>query len=83
MHSANNLNSLAGSDTTAVALRAIFYHLIKNPDKYLKLQQEIDDAQVNGKLSEYITFEESQKLPYLYVRSVSDELYALLIHLLL
>ncbi len=56
----------AGSDTTAIALRAILYFLMKNPAKMAKLQNEIDDADKAGKLSSMIQDEEARKeLPYL------------------
>lgn len=35
-------NITAGSDTTAILLRAIFYHLLRNPSTLGKLQAEID-----------------------------------------
>lgn len=55
----------AGSDTTAIALRAVVYFLCKNPDRLIKLQAEIDDAERLGALSETITYAEALKLPYL------------------
>jgi cytochrome P450 len=58
-------NLIAGSDTTGISLRSCFYYLMKNPAAYRKLMAEIDDADKNGLLSEYVTFEESLKLPYL------------------
>lgn len=58
---------LAGSDTTAISLRACFYYLIKNPRTYKKLISEIDGAEKNGQLSEYVTYEECLQLPYLCV----------------
>ncbi|OQO09835.1 hypothetical protein B0A48_04187 [Cryoendolithus antarcticus] len=59
-------NVFAGSDTTAIALRAILYFLMKNPEKMKKLQKEIDDAQRAGKLSAVISDKEVRtELPYL------------------
>lgn len=55
----------AGSDTTAIALRAVVYFLCKNPGKLRKLQSELDDAEKNGKLSEPITYAEALSLAYL------------------
>ena len=56
----------AGSDTTAIALRAILYFLIKNPHKMKVLLQEIDDADRAGRLSDPISDKESRgELPYL------------------
>ncbi|KAH8883489.1 cytochrome P450 [Thozetella sp. PMI_491] len=62
-HLANNL--LAGSDTTAISLRAVFYYLVRHPDCYKKLQAEIDQADRDGKLSNNITYAECLQLPYL------------------
>ena len=46
-------------------MRSIFYHVLKNPDVYARLQKEIDDADAQGKLSKCVTFAESNTLPYL------------------
>ncbi|RMZ67300.1 cytochrome p450 oxidoreductase [Pyrenophora seminiperda CCB06] len=54
-------NMVAGSDTTAISLSAILYYLLKNPDSFQKLRREIDDR----KTSHFITFKESQEMPYL------------------
>ncbi|KAK3182230.1 Cytochrome p-450 [Lecanicillium sp. MT-2017a] len=62
-HLSNNL--LAGSDTTAISLRAVFYYLIKNPRCYEILQAEIDAADRNGKLSKHVSYAECLQLPYL------------------
>jgi cytochrome P450 len=56
---------LAGSDTTAVALRAIFYFVVKNPLVYKKLMAEIDEHDKAGKLSSLITYEQASAMPYL------------------
>ncbi|KAG4411863.1 hypothetical protein IFR04_015003 [Cadophora malorum] len=61
----------AGSDTTSTALIAIFYFLHKHPEKLAKLQEEIDTAFIDGKLTYPIRFSESNKLPYL--RAVVNE----------
>lgn len=56
----------AGSDTTVIALRAIFHPLMCNPDIYKKLMEEIDDATEEGRLSKpNVQFAEATKLPYL------------------
>ncbi|KAK5465517.1 hypothetical protein LTS15_002080 [Exophiala xenobiotica] len=36
----------AGSDTTAISLRAILYYLLKNPEKKAKLIQEVDKTAI-------------------------------------
>lgn len=56
---------LAGSDTTAVALRAIFYYVVKNPHVYKKLMAEIDEHDGAGKLSSLVTYEQASAMPYL------------------
>ena len=61
----NPTSRLAGSDTTAIALRACFYYIVKSPRVYKRLVQQIDEADRQGLLSEYITYEECLKLPYL------------------
>lgn len=55
----------AGSDTTAIAFRSLFYHLIKNPDVYKKLQKEIDHAFGSGQLKSPVKFSEAIKLDFL------------------
>ncbi|KAJ9612104.1 hypothetical protein H2200_003701 [Cladophialophora chaetospira] len=62
-HLSNNI--IAGSDTTAISLRAVFYYLLKTPMVYKKLVTEIGEADSNKQLSSLITFEESLKLSYL------------------
>jgi hypothetical protein len=55
----------AGSDTTAITLSSIFYHLLKYPKMYQRLQGEIDTAAKEGRASNPVTFKEAQELPYL------------------
>ena len=55
----------AGSDTTAITLSSIFYHLLRYPQTWQRLQQEIDTAAAEGKISDPVTFKEAQELPYL------------------
>lgn len=56
----------AGSDTTAVALTSIFYHLHRQPTVLAKLRAEIDDAFATGALSYPLRFHDCIKLPYLH-----------------
>ncbi|UPL02773.1 hypothetical protein LCI18_013707 [Fusarium solani-melongenae] len=56
---------LAGSDTTGISLRSIFYYLLHDKSAYKTLQNEIDEADRAGKLSPIITFSESLELEYL------------------
>ncbi|KAH6670072.1 cytochrome P450 [Halenospora varia] len=55
----------AGSDTTAITLSSIFYHLMKFPNTYNRLRDEIDNAAKEGRISDPLTFKEAQELPYL------------------
>ncbi|KIW20254.1 hypothetical protein PV08_00829 [Exophiala spinifera] len=61
----NGDNVAAGSDTTGIALRAIFYHLMKTPACLRRLVEEIDRAEEAGQLSNLVTWHESSRLPYL------------------
>lgn len=58
-------NVFAGSDTTAIALRAMIYFLCKNPHCMQTLLDEIDQADRAGKLSTPISYREAAALPYL------------------
>src|SRR6201995_4805432 len=53
---ANLLGRFAGSDTTAIALRAIFYYLLKNPSCYAKLREELNQAESTNSFSESVTY---------------------------
>ncbi|KAJ9204907.1 hypothetical protein DTO166G4_7697 [Paecilomyces variotii] len=58
-------NVFAGSDTTAIAMRAILYLLLRHPEKLAKVRDEIDRADREGKLSNFISYRESlSSLPY-------------------
>jgi cytochrome P450 len=58
-------NIQAGSDTTAIFLRTLFYNLLKHPETLQKLRTELEDAKSKGELSEIVTWKESRELPYL------------------
>lgn len=59
-------NVFAGSDTTAIALRAIVYFLCRNPKCMERLVQEIDTADKQSLLSDPISYKEATtSLPYL------------------
>ncbi|KAL3424553.1 pisatin demethylase [Phlyctema vagabunda] len=55
----------AGSDTTAIAFRSLFYHLMHNPDVYRKLEVELDKAVKEGRLSMPPSYKEASQQPYL------------------
>lgn len=58
--------SFAGSDTTAISIRAILYYLMKAPEAMRKLVDEIDEANAAGRLSRpRLKYAEAVKLPYL------------------
>ncbi|PYH41760.1 cytochrome P450 [Aspergillus saccharolyticus JOP 1030-1] len=60
-----NSNIIAGSDTTAISLSAILYHLLRNPAMLARLRQEVDEFTAQGRCSARVTFKESQAMPYL------------------
>lgn len=61
--------AFAGSETTAISLAAVFYHLLKNPTCYQRLMHELDTAVSDGSMEDrpnnLVTWAESQQLPYL------------------
>lgn len=55
-------NLVAGSDTTAISIRAVLYYLLKTPPAYHRLCEEIRQADLpDGSVS----WANSQRLPYL------------------
>lgn len=38
------VNLIAGADTTAITVRAIFYHVLRNPSVYRRLKEEVAAA---------------------------------------
>lgn len=56
---------MAGADTTSILAAAVMYHLLKNPFSLSILRKEVDDAAAEGRISRYVTWKESQTLPYL------------------
>lgn len=61
-------NMFAGSDTTAISLRAIFYNLIRNPEKLSKLRAEFDEAETKNifeKNNPLVRWNDVRELPYL------------------
>jgi cytochrome P450 len=58
-------NITAGSDTTAIMLRTIFYHLLKHPSTMSKLLTELRIAAQQGAISPIVTWKQSRELPYL------------------
>ncbi|KAF9693475.1 hypothetical protein EKO04_008401 [Ascochyta lentis] len=61
-------NMFAGSDTTAISLRAIFYNLVRNPDKLAKLYAEFDKLETSGifvRSNPLVAWNDVRDLPYL------------------
>ncbi|KAI1085995.1 cytochrome P450 [Rostrohypoxylon terebratum] len=58
-------NIIAGSDTTAIFLRTMFYQLLTHPLSLEKLRAELDAAADSGNLSKIATWKQSIALPYL------------------
>jgi hypothetical protein len=58
---------VAGTETTACAIRCILIHIITCPSAYFKLKQEVSEVVHNGTVSHPITLAEANQLPYLRV----------------
>ncbi|PIA92186.1 Benzoate 4-monooxygenase [Cercospora beticola] len=58
------VNILAGSDTTAIAMRAIIHQLLTHPAALNKLMQELEEALHAGRISLPVKFSDALKLPY-------------------
>ena len=61
--------AFAGSETTAISLSSVFYHLLKTPRCLVKLLEEIDGEARKGGFEDVegglVTWGEAQKLEYL------------------
>lgn len=57
-------NVFAGSDTTAISLRAVIYYVLKHPRCYEKMMLELDGARRAGRLAGCATWRQSQELVY-------------------
>jgi cytochrome P450 len=58
-------NVAAGSDTTAITLSSALYHIYKDPKILQRLREELDTMENNGKISNPVTFQQAQNMPYL------------------
>ncbi|GJN91473.1 hypothetical protein Rhopal_004496-T1 [Rhodotorula paludigena] len=54
----------AGSDTTAITMRALLGYLMKHKDIYDQVMHEIDEAFATGALSLPVTYADGTKLPF-------------------
>ena len=61
---------IAGTESTASAIRSSLIHTITSPLVYQKLKQEIKTAVQEGRVSSPISAAEAKKLPYLQVSSL-------------
>jgi cytochrome P450 len=59
------LQILAGSDTTATAIRCTMLYIISNPRVYAKLQAEVDGYVASGGVMKIVSDVEAKKLRYL------------------
>lgn len=59
------LQIIAGSDTTATAIRATLLYIMTHPPCYRALQEEIDTAIRAGRVSSPVKDAEARQLPYL------------------
>ncbi|OBT90628.1 hypothetical protein VE02_00484 [Pseudogymnoascus sp. 03VT05] len=61
--------AFAGSETTAISLSSIFYHLLRHPATLSRLMEELDDAERRGVFKDatpgVVAWAEAQQLPYL------------------
>lgn len=64
-HMVTNINRVAGSDTTATAIRATLLAVISAPIVYHRLVKEITTAEREGLISSPVRNAEAQSLPYL------------------
>ncbi|KAI1452040.1 cytochrome P450 [Annulohypoxylon moriforme] len=58
-------NVFAGSDTTSTSLRATMYLLLKYPEKYSRLMEELESKRQKGELSVPATFKQAETCTYL------------------
>ena len=59
-------NIIAGSDTTAVSLSSILYHLLKFPKTMEKLRGELESFERDDRCEkDRVSFKDSQNMPYL------------------
>lgn len=58
-------NITAGSDTTAILLRTLFYNLLTHPQTLHRLRDELDNAARTGNLDELASWKQTRDLAYL------------------
>ncbi|EFX04330.1 benzoate 4-monooxygenase cytochrome p450 [Grosmannia clavigera kw1407] len=65
------LQIIAGSDTTATAIRSTMLHLMSSPRSYHRLATEVREASAQGRISSPITYAEARAM--LYLQAVIQE----------
>ncbi|KAJ5382246.1 hypothetical protein N7517_000157 [Penicillium concentricum] len=55
----------AGADTTSIGMRSTLHYICLNPERYARLQEEIDTYYKDNTLTSPITYTDTLKLPYL------------------
>lgn len=55
----------AGSESTAISLSSLFYHLLKNKEAYQRLRMELDESFSQVQQDELPQYQSLQKLPFL------------------
>ena len=58
-------NVFAGSDTTAIALRAMIWYLLSSPTYHGRFVRELKERQESGLISDPITFQQAESWPFL------------------
>ncbi|KAL4903514.1 hypothetical protein BDW74DRAFT_186129 [Aspergillus multicolor] len=58
-------NITAGSDTTGIFLRTVFYNLLKYPSTLRRLLEELDAAATAGNIDDLASWKQTRELPYL------------------
>jgi len=61
-------NIFAGSETTAISLRAVLYYLLKNPTCKQKLSDEINGLKSKENVGNTISLDQAKRMPYLQGR---------------
>lgn len=63
-----NANSRPGIriDTTSIALTSVLQNIANNREIYLRLKNEVRQAEERGQAHDPISYEEAQTLPYLH-----------------
>jgi cytochrome P450 len=58
------VHSMAGADSTSIALRSVFYYMMKNPTTLQKARAEVDAAFTDGALTSPVQHNQAVKLRY-------------------